>query len=201
MEITAIFTVYIWSILVQALQRQKTGNSRQNFLLKTTTVSRRNILRSQGIFYDIIYGYVCLKCPRVLRCKTPHIYLKFAPPEPFYAAFDSCFMPHQREKHPRGVLAVEQYEIENTYRQEKDEKLLKFLVLFSWQALLLCPQKLFWFCRYAVALLGSIYLPCSKFDMFSLCSNSIWYKSALTQWAYRVRQHISNALAYIENPH
>ena len=28
------------------------------------------------------------------------------------------------------VLAVEQYEIENTYRQEKDEKLLKFLVLF-----------------------------------------------------------------------
>ena len=29
------------------------------------------------------------------------------------------------------VLAVEQYEIENTYRQEKDEKLLKFLVLFS----------------------------------------------------------------------
>ena len=30
-----------------------------------------------------------------------------------------------------GVLAVEQYEIEYTYRQEKDEKLLKFLVLFS----------------------------------------------------------------------
>ena len=30
----------------------------------------------------------------------------------------------------RGVLAVEQHEIENTYRQEKDEKLLKFLVLF-----------------------------------------------------------------------
>ena len=29
------------------------------------------------------------------------------------------------------VFAVEQYEIENTYRQEKDEKLLKFLVLFS----------------------------------------------------------------------
>ena len=29
------------------------------------------------------------------------------------------------------MLAVEQYEIENTYRQEKDEKLLKFLVLFS----------------------------------------------------------------------
>ena len=28
------------------------------------------------------------------------------------------------------VFAVEQYEIENTYRQEKDEKLLKFLVLF-----------------------------------------------------------------------
>ena len=28
------------------------------------------------------------------------------------------------------MLAVEQYEIENTYRQEKDEKLLKFLVLF-----------------------------------------------------------------------
>ena len=28
------------------------------------------------------------------------------------------------------VLAVEQYEIENTYRQEKDEKLLNFLVLF-----------------------------------------------------------------------
>jgi len=41
------------------------------------------------------------------------------------------------------VLAVEQYEIEYTYRQEKDEKLLKFLVLFSWEALLLCPQKLF----------------------------------------------------------
>ena len=30
-----------------------------------------------------------------------------------------------------AVLAVEQYEIEYTYRQEKDEKLLKFLVLFS----------------------------------------------------------------------
>ena len=29
------------------------------------------------------------------------------------------------------MLAVEQYEIEYTYRQEKDEKLLKFLVLFS----------------------------------------------------------------------
>ena len=28
------------------------------------------------------------------------------------------------------MLAVEQYEIEYTYRQEKDEKLLKFLVLF-----------------------------------------------------------------------
>ena len=28
------------------------------------------------------------------------------------------------------MLAVEQYEIENTYQQEKDEKLLKFLVLF-----------------------------------------------------------------------
>ena len=41
------------------------------------------------------------------------------------------------------------------------------------------------FCRYAVALLGSIYLPYGKFDMFSLRSNSIWYKSALTQWAYR----------------
>ena len=42
---------------------------------------------------------------------------------------------------------------------------------------------------------------CNKFDMFSLRSNSIWYKSALTQWAYRVRQHISNASVYIENPH
>ncbi len=30
-----------------------------------------------------------------------------------------------------AVFSVEQYEIENTYRQEKDEKLLKFLVLFS----------------------------------------------------------------------
>ena len=27
-----------------------------------------------------------------------------------------------------------------TYRQEEDEELLKFLVLFSWQALHLCPQ-------------------------------------------------------------
>ena len=27
-----------------------------------------------------------------------------------------------------------------TYQQEKDEELLKFLVLFSWQALRLCPQ-------------------------------------------------------------
>ena len=34
-------------------------------------------------------------------------------------------------KGPYGVLAVEQYEIEYTYRQEKDEKSLKFLVLFS----------------------------------------------------------------------
>ena len=29
------------------------------------------------------------------------------------------------------MLAVEQYEIEYTYRQEKGEKLLKFLALFS----------------------------------------------------------------------
>ena len=36
-----------------------------------------------------------------------------------------------KRKNTREVLAVEQYEIENTYRQEKDEKLLKFLVLFS----------------------------------------------------------------------
>ena len=36
-----------------------------------------------------------------------------------------------RKSRLHAVLAVEQYEIENTYRQEKDEKLLKFLVLFS----------------------------------------------------------------------
>ena len=60
-----------------------------------------------------------------------------------------------------------------TYRQEKDEKLLKFLVLFSWQALLLCPQKLFWFCRYAVASLGSIYLP---------SANSICFRFAQTRY-------------------
>ena len=35
------------------------------------------------------------------------------------------------KKASNGVLAVEQYKIEYTYRQEKDEKLLKFLVLFS----------------------------------------------------------------------
>ena len=60
-----------------------------------------------------------------------------------------------------------------TYRQEKDEKLLKFLVLLSWQALLLCPQKLFWFCRYAVASLGSIYLP---------LANSICFRFAQTRY-------------------
>ena len=84
-----------------------------------------------------------------------------------------------------------------TYRQEKDEKLLKFLVLFSWQALLLCPQKLFWFCRYAVASLGSIYLP---------SANSICFRFAQTRYdinprsrsehiecvsTYRTRQRIS----------
>ena len=36
-----------------------------------------------------------------------------------------------KQKASSRVLAVEQYEIEYTYRQEKDEKLLKFLVLFS----------------------------------------------------------------------
>ncbi len=36
----------------------------------------------------------------------------------------------KQKKRAHRVLAVEQYEIENTYRQEKDEKLLKFLVLF-----------------------------------------------------------------------
>ena len=35
------------------------------------------------------------------------------------------------QKAPHRELAVEQYEIEYTYRQEKDEKLIKFLVLFS----------------------------------------------------------------------
>ena len=36
----------------------------------------------------------------------------------------------QLQSHPTGWLSVEQYEIEYTYRQEKDEELLKFLVLF-----------------------------------------------------------------------
>ena len=81
------------------------------------------------------------------------------------------------------VLAVEQYEIENTYRQEKDEKLLKFLVLFldkhsfcvhrsyfdfvDMPSLRCEPPKLI--LRFGEPQpLGSIYLPCSKFDMFSL---------------------------------
>lgn len=37
----------------------------------------------------------------------------------------------EKTKKRNGMLAVEQYEIKYTYRQEKDEKLLKFLVLFS----------------------------------------------------------------------
>ena len=40
----------------------------------------------------------------------------------------------------RGGSAIEQYKNQNTYQQEKDEELQKFLVLFSWQALHLKTQ-------------------------------------------------------------
>ena len=84
--------------------------------------------------------------------------------------------------------------------RKRTENVFTLSVLFSLQALHLWSQMRLFNCRYAVASLGSIYLPCGKFDMLSLRSSSIWYRSALTQWAYRVRQHISNASAYIEDP-
>ena len=61
-------------------------------------VSRRKILRSQGIFDYMIYGYVCLKCPRTLLRKVPKY------------DFLNCvrlhiFIPHQIEKAPtRGAF-------------------------------------------------------------------------------------------------
>ena len=55
-----------------------------------------------------------------------------------------------------------------TYRQEKDEELLKFLVLFSWQALHLRPQERFNFVDMPRTL-GSIYLPWAN----SICLASL----------------------------
>ena len=43
-----------------------------------------------------------------------------------------------------------------TYRQEKDEELVKFLVLFSWQALLLWTQKLFLVMSYGTRIRSSL---------------------------------------------
>ena len=44
------------------------------------------------------------------------------------------------KERPRGGSAIEQYKNQNTYQQEKDEELQKFLVLFSRQALHLKTQ-------------------------------------------------------------
>ena len=59
-----------------------------------------------------------------------------------------------KKKTCHAVLAVEQYEIDYTYRQGKDEKLLKFLVLFFDKNCFCVHRSYFYFCRYAVASLG-----------------------------------------------
>ena len=91
---------------------------------------------------------------------------------------------------PDGALAVEQYEIEYTYQQEKDEELLKFLVLFSWQALLLCLQKRF--CFVDMSSLGSARYIC-------LAANSICFRFAQTRYDINPRsrsEHIKRVSAY-----
>ena len=74
-----------------------------------------------------------------------------------------------KEKTPHRVLAVEQYEIEYTYRQEKDEKFQQFLVLFSWQALTQLKTPNFVFV---------------KLSSFIDKSSKIWYNVHATQIAY-----------------
>ena len=76
------------------------------------------------------------------------------------------------------MLAVEQYEIENTYRQKKDEKLLKFLVLFLDKHCFCVHRSYFDFvdmprCVLSHACARLDIFAFGKFDMFSLCSNSI----------------------------
>jgi len=62
-----------------------------------------------------------------------------------------------------GVPAVEKDKMEYAYRNKH----------------CICVHRCY--LSICLATLGSIYLPCGKFDMFSLRSNSIGYKSALTQ--------------------
>jgi len=57
--------------------------------------------------------------------------------------------------------------------RKRTENVFTLSVPFSLQALHLWLQMRLFNCRYAVASLGSIYLPCGKFDMLSLHSSSI----------------------------
>ena len=78
---------------------------------------------------------------------------------------------------PSRVLAIEQYEIEYTYRQEKDEKLLKFLVLFF----LTSTASVF---TEAILIL-SIYRRFARFDIFAArfaSINSICFRYAQTRY-------------------
>ena len=57
-------------------------------------------------------------------------------------------------------------------QQKKDEELLKIPRPFFLTKTASVSTKAILFCRY-VGFTDSIYLPCGKFDIFSLCSNSI----------------------------
>ena len=61
----------------------------------------------------------------------------------------------------------------STYRQEEDRECFYTLCPLFFASTAFVVTNAIFNCRYAVASLGSIYLPCGKFDMLSLRSSSI----------------------------
>ena len=56
-----------------------------------------------------------------------------------------------------------------TYRQEKDEELVKFFVLFSWQALHLCPQMLLSVMSYGARICSPLWVCFANIMIWSPC--------------------------------